>query len=204
MKYNVKEAIKEIKDKSQENFVASVEIHINLDLEKDQNIRFNIVLPHGTGKTKKIAVLASQKIEDADLNLVESDIQKIEKGEIVAKRDFDILITEPKFMPKIAKVANILGPAGVMPNPKSGTVTDKIEETVDKYKHGQIEIRTEPSAPIIHTMVGKINWESEKLEENILALLTSLRQNRPIKAKPSFIKSAFLKTTMGKSIELEI
>lgn len=204
MKYSVKEGIKKIKDESHENFVASVEIHINLDLEKDQNVRFSIVLPHGTGKTKKVAVLASQKIENADLNLAESDIQRIENGEILAKRDFDVLITEPKFMPKIAKVASILGPAGVMPNPKSGTVTEKVEETVEKFKRGQVEIRTEASAPIIHAMVGKINWETEKLEENILTLLASLRQNRPIKAKPAFIKSAFLKTTMGKSVELEI
>ena len=108
MKYNIKDAIKEIKAKSKEKFEATVEAHINLDLDKGQNVRYTTTLPHGTGKTKKIAVFASNNIESADLNLSESDIQKIEKGELVAGKDFDILITEPKFMPKVAKVASTI------------------------------------------------------------------------------------------------
>ncbi len=204
MKYNTKDAIKEIKAKSKEKFEATVEAHINLDLEKGQNVRYTTTLPHGTGKTKRIAVFASNKIESADLNLAESDIQKIEKGELVAGKDFDILITEPKFMPKVAKVAGILGPVGAMPNPKSGTVTEKVEEAVANFKLGQMEVRLEANAPIIHTIIGKASWENEKLEENLHKLVTTLRQNKPAKAKPTFIKSVFVKTTMGKAVEVEL
>jgi large subunit ribosomal protein L1 len=203
MKYTIKEAIKEIKAKSKEKFSASVEAHINLDLDKSQTVRYTTTLPHGTGKTKRIAVFASGNVEGADLHLSESDILRIEKGELVAGKDFDVLITEPKFMPKIAKVAGILGPVGAMPNPKSGTVTDNIEVAVKNFKLGQMEIRTEASAPIIHTIIGKVDWENEKLEENLAKLVTTLRQNKPAKAKPTFLKSVFIKTTMGKAIEIE-
>mgnify|MGYP000876039238 FL=1 len=204
MKHTIKDAIINIKKNSKEKFDATVEAHINLDIEKGQIVRYTTTLPHGTGKSKKIAVFGSKNVETADLNLVESDIQKIEKGELLPGRDFDVLITEPKFMPKIAKVAGILGPAGVMPNPKSGTVTEKLEEAVENFKQGQMEVRVEPNAPIIHTIIGKSSWENEKLEENLSKLLTTLRQNKPSKAASTFIKSVFIKTTMGKSFEVEV
>jgi large subunit ribosomal protein L1 len=200
---DIKGAIKELKAKAKEKFDATVEVHVNLDLDKNQTIRYTTTLPHGTGKTRKIAVFGSNEVEGIDLHLTESDIAKIEKGELVAGKDFDILLTEPKYMPKIAKVAGILGPAGVMPNPKSGTVTDNILEAVKNFKLGQMEIRTEASAPIIHTLIGKISWENEKLEENFAKLITTLRQNKPAKAKPAFLKSVFVKTSMGKAVEVE-
>ena len=202
MKKNVKEAIKEIKANSKEKFDATVEVHINLELEKSQTVRYTTTLPHGTGKSKKIAVFSSEKVEGADVNLGESDIEKIQRGELVAGRDFDIIITEPKYMPKIAKVAGILGPAGVMPNPKSGTVTENITDALENFKLGQMEIRTEPAASIIHTIIGKASWEEEKLEDNLNKLVSTLRQNKPAKAKATFIKSIFVKTSMGKAVEI--
>ncbi len=203
MAYTIEEAIRKIKENSKEKFEATVEAHINLNLEKNQNVRFTTTLPHGTGKEQIIAVFASEEISEADMQLKESDISKIEKGEIKPGQDFDLLIAEPAFMSKIAKVAPILGPAGMMPNPKSGTVTEDIGKAVEDFKSGQIEIRTEPSAPIIHTVVGKVTWENKKLSENVEALITSLRQNKPQKAKVSWIESLYLKSTMGRAYEID-
>lgn len=206
-KHTVKNGIKEIKRVNKTKFDPSVELHVNLDLDikkQDQQIRFSIVLPHGTGKSKKVAVMASGKIEGADLEIKESDLPKIEKGEIKAGRDFDILVAEPKQMPKLAKVAKILGPAGVMPNPKNGTVAEDVSKAVAQIKKGKIEIRTEPNFPIIHTIIGKLSFEENQLEENLTEILNSLRQNKPSKAKPDFIKSVYLSSTMGPSYQLEI
>ncbi len=204
MKYTIDNAIKEVKTNSKEKFDATVEIHINLDLEKGQSVRFITTLPHGTGKTKKIAVFASEKVEGADIELTESDIDKIAKGKIVVGKDFDVLVTEPRFMSKIAKVASILGPAGAMPNPKSGTVTENVAEAVKNLKLGQIEVRTEANAPLIHSIAGKVSWEKAKLSENIETFMKSLRQNKPAKTFPKWIKSAFIKSSMGKAYEINL
>ena len=110
--YTILEAIKLVKANSKEKFDSTIELHINLNLDKSQSIRFTTALPKGTGKTKKVAVMASKKVSGADIELSETDLSKIEKGEIRPKVDFDILISEPQYMAKIAKVAEILGPAG--------------------------------------------------------------------------------------------
>lgn len=204
MEYSIEEAIQVVKDNSKEKFDATVEVHINLNLEKSQSVRFTTTLPHGTGKERKIAVLSSKTIPEADLSLKESDIEDIEKGNLKPGTDFDVLITEPSFMPKIAKVAPILGPAGVMPNPKSGTLTSEVEETVKDYKQGQIEIRTEPSAPIIHTIIGKVSWDAQKLVDNFHTLITGIRQNKPQKAKVTWIDSVYVKSSMGEAYKVEL
>ena len=119
--YSIKEAITKVKSGKKTKFDSTVELHINLDIDPaKQNIRFSATLPHGTGKTKRVAVLASAKAKDTDLFLSESDLPKFESGKLRPKFDFDVLVTEPKFMPILAKYAKILGPAGVMPNPKNG------------------------------------------------------------------------------------
>ncbi len=200
----IADAIKHIKENAREKFEATVEVHINLDLGKGQQVRYTTTLPHGTGKTKKIAVFASKDVPGADLNLTEADLEKIKAGDLAVGRDFDIVIAEPQFMPKIAKVATILGPAGAMPNPKSGTVTKDVAETVEKFRKGQIEVRTENSAPLIHTIIGKISWDDDKLTENFNWLMTSLRQNKPAKAKSNFIQKVFVKSTMGKAVEVAL
>src|SRR4030066_510527 len=143
-KYSVEEAIKQIKTGKKPKFDSSVELHVNFSFDskiKDQQIRFTANLPHGTGKTKKIAVYASKKVENADLEFKESDLKKIEDGEIRPGRDFDVLVSEPSQMPKLAKIAKVLGPAGVMPNPKTGTVTEDLEKAIEQIKKGKIEIR---------------------------------------------------------------
>lgn len=203
---NIKEAIKEIKSINKEKFDATIEIHVNLDLDvkKGQTLRYTVTLPHGTGKTKKVAVFASKKIENADLELTEEDIDKIVKEKIKPGVDFDILVTEPQYMPKVAKAARILGPAGVMPNPKTGTVTEDIEKAVSEIKKGQIEIKTEKEAPLIHTIIGKVSFDEKDLEENFRAVYNSLKQNKPQKAKPDWIKNIFIVSTMGKSIEVDL
>ena len=204
MANNVEETIKKVKESAKEKFDASVEVHINLTLPKDKKIRFTTTLPEGTGKERKVAVFAAKSIASADVQLTESDIEEIKKGNLVPGKDFDVLVAEPTFMPKIAKVAAILGPAGLMPNPKSGTVTNDVESAVQKFKSGQIEVRTESSAPIIHTTIGKISWEEKKLVSNLNHLLTATRSNRPVGAKPNWIKSIYVTSSMGKSFALDL
>jgi large subunit ribosomal protein L1 len=203
---NTLEALNQIKNDCKTNFDSTIELHINLNLDvkkADQMIRFTTVLPNGTGKTVKVAVLASTEIKEADLNLKEEDLDLIISGKLRVGNDFDLLVAEPAFMSKIAKVARVLGPAGVMPNPKNGTVTSDVKKAVEQLKKGKIEIRTEQNFPIIHTVIGKSSFEAKQLEENLDDITTSLKQNRPSKAKPDWIKSIFLSSTMGGSYQLD-
>jgi len=199
------EAIQAIKESSREKFNPTIEVHINLDLDikKGQTLRYNLSLPKGTGKTKKVAVLASSKVESADLQINEEDINKILDSTIQPKVDFDIIVTEPKFMPKLAKVAKILGPMGLMPNPKTGTVTENVEEAVKKIKQGQVQIKTEKDVPIVHSIIGKKSFKDEDLMANFISLFNSVKQNKPQKTKPDWIKSVYICTTMGKSIQVD-
>jgi large subunit ribosomal protein L1 len=203
---NTLEALNQIKNDCKTNFDSTIELHINLNLDvkkADQMIRFTTVLPNGTGKTVKVAVFASTEIKEADLNLKEEDLDLIISGKLRVGNDFDLLVAEPAFMSKIAKVARVLGPAGVMPNPKNGTVTSDVKKAVEQLKKGKIEIRTEQNFPIIHTVIGKSSFEAKQLEENLADITTSLKQNRPSKAKPDWIKSIFLSSTMGGSYQLD-
>ena len=200
------EAIKKAKLLSKEKFDATIEIHINLDLDskkQDQPVRFSLTLPNGTGKTKRVAVLASKKVAGADLELKESDIELIQKGQIKPKIDFDTLVTEPAFMPKLAKVAKILGPAGVMPNPKTGTVTEDPEKAVSEIKKGRLDVKTEKDLPMIHTIIGKRSFTEEQLSENFMELYKTLKQSKPTKASPEWIKSIFISTSMGQSVKVD-
>lgn len=194
-------AIKTIKEKSKENFDASVELHINLDLN-NQQVRYTTSLPHGTGKSLKVAVFGTSKVPNADLELQEADLAKIESGQLKVKVDFDILLAEPSMMPKLARVAKILGPAGVMPNPKSGTVAEDLKKAVDLVKKGKIEIKSE-DAGIIHTVIGKVSFDDVKLIENYNEIMNSLSQNKPSKTKPNWIKSVYVCSTMGGSIMVD-
>ncbi|HOA18727.1 MAG TPA: 50S ribosomal protein L1 [bacterium] len=205
--YSIEEAIKNIKERKNEKFDGTVEVHINLDLDvskSDQMIRYSVVLPHGTGKSKKVAVLASTKISNADIQFKEEDLDAIEKGKIKPKIDFDVFVAETKFMPKIAKVAKILGPAGVMPNPKTGTVSDDVEKAVEQIKKGKIEVKTEKELPIIHTIIGKVSFEEKELVDNFNELISSLKQNKPLKSSPDWIKTIFISSTMGPSIRISL
>jgi large subunit ribosomal protein L1 len=203
---NTLEALNQIKNDTKTNFDSTVELHINLNLDvkkADQMIRFTTVLPNGTGKTVKVAVFASTEVKEADLNLKEEDLDLIISGKLRVGNDFDLLVAEPAFMSKISKVARVLGPAGVMPNPKNGTVTSDVKKAVEQLKKGKIEIRTEQNFPIIHTIIGKTSFDAKQLEENLTDIISSLKQNRPSKAKPDWIKSIFLSSTMGGSYQLD-
>ncbi|MFH1899318.1 MAG: 50S ribosomal protein L1 [Patescibacteria group bacterium] len=203
--YPVGEAIKKVKAGSKAKFDATVELHINLDIDPvKQNVRFQANLPHGTGKTKKVAVLSSKKVPTADISLSETDLPKIESGEIKPKIDFEVLITEPKYMPILAKYAKVLGPAGVMPNPKNGTVSDDVEKAIEQIKKGKVDIKTEKDAPIIHTIIGKVNFEDKALEENLMEVINILKQNKPPKTNPIWIKSIYIASSMGPSVKVAL
>lgn len=205
--YTLEEAFKKAIESSKVKFDATVEVHFNLNLDvrkADQAIRVLTSLPHGTGKELKVAVFTTQDVKDADLVLSESDLDKISSGKIKPKVDFDVLVSEPSNMPKLAKIARILGPAGVMPNPKSGTVTDDVQAAVKSIKKGKVEIRTEQQHPMIHTVVGKVSFGEKKLEENFREIWTTLKQNKPAKAKEGWISSCFVTTAMGPSFKLDL
>ena len=205
--YNLKDALSKAVDSGKADFNETVEVHINcsLDVKKpEQSLRVTTTLPHGTGKELKVAVFSSKKAENADLELTEADLKKIEKGEIKPGTDFDILISEPQMMPKLAQVARVLGPAGVMPNPKNGTVTDDPAKAVEQFKKGKIEIRTEQSHPLIHTVIGKQEFELNKLVDNFNEVWTTIKSNKPAKAKPTWINSVYVCTSMGKSFAVDL
>ena len=203
----IAEAIKEVKANAPAKFDETVEVHFNLNIDPkqaDQTVRVTTTLPHGTGKEIKVAVMASEKIPEADLELGEADLAKLEQGKIKPKTDFDILIVEPSFMAKLAKLGPILGPAGVMPNPKTGTVTDKVAEAVSQFKKGKVELRNEIEAPLLHAIIGKVSFEDKQLIENFKEVFATLKSNKPKKAKPDWIQKCFITSSMGPSSEVDL
>jgi large subunit ribosomal protein L1 len=176
-KYPLEEAIKILKKVSYAKFDETVEVHINT---KENNIKGEVLLPHGTGKALKIAVA-----DDALL-------KKIEAGEI----DFDVLISTPAFMSKLVPLARILGPKGLMPNPKAGTVTDNPAEAVKKFSGGAIRFKTEPKFPIVHQPVGKISFSEKQLAENITAFIGAV--------KSKDIQDVYLAGSMTPSVQLDV
>lgn len=177
--YQVSEAIELLKKIKYANFDESVELHLNVDQE---GIKGEVELPNPTGKTIKVQIVDEKLIED-----LEAD-----KTDLV----FDILITHPSFMPKLAKFAKILGPKGLMPNPKAGTISPNPEEVAKKFQKGSLRWKTEIKTPIIHQMVGKISFDNKILEENITSFIKAVGVNH--------ILSGYVKTTMSPSIKLEI
>jgi len=198
------EAIDCVKKTDKAKFDSSIEVHIDcvLDKSKQETVRFSLTLPHGTGKTKKIAVMASNKIAGADLELLEGDIEKLEKGELKPKVDFEVLIVEPRYMPKLAKVAKILGPAGLMPSPKNGTVTEDVTKAVEQFKKGRLEVKTEANGSVIHTIIGKKSFTTKALEENFQELVSALKANKPAKAEDTWIKTIYISATMSPSAQV--
>ncbi|HEX4774917.1 MAG TPA: 50S ribosomal protein L1 [Candidatus Saccharimonadales bacterium] len=188
--YSLEQAIELAKKTSHVKFDATVEMHVNLAVDPkqaDQNIRDTIVLPAGTGKVVKVAVA-----DDALL-------AKLEKGVI----DFDVLVSTPDFMPKLGKYARILGPRGLMPNPKSGTVTKDVDRAVAEAQAGRVEYRVD-STGIVHLGIGKVSFESPQLLENASAVVASIRSNKPSGIKGNYVKSVHLTTSMGPSIPVDI
>lgn len=179
-------------------FDASVDLHIRLGVDPrqaDQNIRASLVLPEGTGKTVRVAVLADDAAEGADVHGVEAILSQLEKGVI----DFDILIATPANMPKLGKYARVLGPRGLMPNPKSGTVTTDTAKAVSEAKAGRVEYRVD-STGIVHLSIGKVSFGGDKLLANARAVLASIKAAKPASLKGTYVQSIYTATTMGPSI----
>jgi large subunit ribosomal protein L1 len=210
--YELPEAIKTIKENKIAKFDESIEIHIstNIDPKKsDQLVRGTVNLPHGTGKSKKIAVITSTSADvakkaGADIVGGEEMIEKIKSGKIFAKGEsFDILVATPEMMPKLASVAKILDPKGLMPNPKTDTVTTKIKETVDALKKGKAAYKNDNSGNI-HQSVGKISFENDKLVENIKVFVESVEKAKPTGLKGKLIRNISVCSTMGVGLKVSM
>lgn len=205
--YNLADAIKLATETATTKFDSSVEVHVRLGVDPrqaDQNIRNTVTLPHGTGKTVRVAVFApedqhaSAKKAGADVVGDEEFLKALDKGTI----DFDILVATPAYMPKLGKYARVLGPKGLMPNPKSGTVSADVAKAVTEAKAGKVEYRVDKQATI-HLSVGKVSFGASKLEENARAFFASLQSQKPGSLKGNFILSTAITTTMGPGIKVE-
>ena len=200
--YPILQALDLVKKTTSTKFDSSIEIHINLNIDptkSEQLIRKTINLPNGSGKTIRVLVFGGNLKELKNLGAdigTESSLEQIENGKI----NTDKIIATPDWMPKLAKVAKILGPKGLMPNPKSGTVTENPEKIVKDLQGGMIEVKTE-KAPVIHTIVGKATLTEDKLEENLRTLISEIQRSKPEGLKKPLIKSIYLSSTMGPSVK---
>lgn len=202
------EAIQTLKETATAKFSESVELHANLNIDPkyaDQQLRTTVTLPHGIGKQIRIAVLTNDEnfneAKNAGADIVGSDqlIEEMTQGNI----DFDLLIATPNMMPKLAKLGRVLGPKGLMPSPKSGTVTSTLTETLTDFKKGKFEYKADKTG-VVHVTFGKVNFTEVQLLENLQALYNSIEKNRPAGVKGKYFKSLFLCTTMGPSIKLDL
>ena len=205
--YTLADALKLAVETSTTKFPGTVEAHVRLGVDPrqaDQNIRTTVVLPNGNGKTVKVAVFApldeAKKAAAAGADIAEDEefLKRLEKGEI----DFDVLISTPQYMPKLGRFARLLGPKGLMPNPKAGTVTTDIEKAVKEAKAGKVEYRVDKQS-IVHIGLGKTDFAPEKLLENANVFFESLKGQKPASIKGSYVKSVYITTTMGPSIQIE-
>lgn len=203
---SINEAITKVKRTAKAKFDESVEVHVRLIIDpkkSDQQVRGVTELPHGTGKKVKIAVFTTvQKKEaksaGADIVGGEELINKIKSS---GKIDANISIATPEMMPQLATIAKILGPKGLMPNPKNKTVTLKVKEILESLKKGRANFKSDDSGNV-HQIIGKVSYDSEKLEENLKSFLEALRKAKPETVKGKFIKSISICSTMGKSVKL--
>lgn len=205
--YSLKDAVALAIKTSPVKFDATMEAHVRLGVDPrqaDQNIRTTLVLPNGNGKTVRVAVFApldeAKKAATAGADIAEDDafLKRLEKGEI----DFDVLISTPAFMPKLGRFARLLGPKGLMPNPKAGTVTMDVEKAVKEAKAGKVEYRVDKQA-IVHIGLGKVSFGEDKLLQNANAFFDSLKSQKPASLKGQYVKSVYLTTSQGPSIAVE-
>jgi len=206
--YSVDEGINFIKKIGNAKFIESVEAHVSLNIDPkyaNQQLRTSLVLPNGTGKSLRIAVFTDTDYVNEALKLgatiAGSDdlIEDISAG----KLDFDLLITTPQLMPKLAKLGRVLGPKGLMPSPKSGTVTQNLAEAINEFKKGKLEYRADKTG-IVHLSFGKIDFSEEQLKENLLAVYNSIEKNKPSGVKGKYFKSFTICTTMSPAVKLEL
>jgi len=202
----IEEAIDILKQTSTVKFVETVELHANLNIDPkyaNQQLRTTVSLPNGIGKSIKIAVLTNEA-NHSEANKVGADlvgdndlIEQISQGNI----EFDLLVATPDMMPKLAKLGRVLGPKGLMPSPKSGTVTTTLTETISDFKKGKFEYKADKTGSV-HVSFGKSDFTNIQLVENLKSLYQSIEQNRPSGVKGKYFKSVFICTTMGPSLKL--
>ena len=205
--YQDLDAIKILKSKSAVKFVETVDVSINLGIDakkSDQNIRGSLVLPNGTGKSVKVAVFCdgddAKKAKEAGADMIgmEDLVDLVKKGEF----DFDVVIATPDTMRIVSPLGQILGPKGLMPNPKVGTVSKDVEKAVKNAKSGQVQFRTD-KAGIVHCPIGKVEFTEEMLVENLRALINEILKAKPSSAKGKYLKKISLSSSMGPSLELD-
>ena len=203
--YDVTEAIKLLKSLKTRKFDESVDLvlKLNIDAKKtDMNVRGSFVLPNGTGKTKKILVVTKTKADEAseaDYCGAEDMLEKIEKENWF---DFDTIVATPEMMPLLGKLGKVLGPKGLMPNPKLGTVTTNVKEAISNIKKGMVEYKND-SYGNLHLTIGKLSFAEDKLEENLRAIVSEIVKNKPSGVKGTFIKNISISSTMSPGIKID-
>lgn len=206
--YSLDNAISLVKQLGTAKFIESVEAHVSLNIDPkyaNQQLRTSLVLPNGTGKSLRIAVITeADYVADvlkmgATIAGADDLIEEISSG----KLDFDLLITTPQNMPKLAKLGRVLGPKGLMPSPKSGTVTQNLEAAINEFKKGKVEYRADKTG-IVHLSFGKINFSEDQLRENLVSVYNSIEKNKPTGVKGRYFKSFSICSTMSPGILLEL
>lgn len=206
--YPILEAIELLKKLSTAKFVESVDVSVNLGIDptkSDQNVRSAVVLPHGTGKQVKVAVITQGANLDVAKKAGADEVGFEELAEKIKAEnfDFDVLIASPDAMPLVGKLGTILGPRGLMPNPKVGTVSADIESAVKNAKAGQARFRAD-KAGIVHCRIGGVNFEQQQIKENLEVLITALKKAKPSSSKGVYLKKVTLSTTMGPGLMVDI
>ena len=205
---SLEEAISVLQDTATAKFIESVELHANLNIDPkyaDQQLRTTVTLPHGLGKSDRVTVLTNEtnfnEANNGEADIVGSQelIDSISQGII----NFDLLIATPDMMPKLAKLGRVLGPKGLMPSPKSGTVSTNLTQTLSDFKKGKFEYKADKTG-VVHVNFGKANFSKNQLIENLTSLYQSIEQNRPSGVKGKYFKSLFICTSMGPSIQLDL
>ena len=205
--YEINEAVALLKELATAKFVESVDVAVNLGIDarkSDQNVRGATVLPHGTGREIRVAVFTqganaeAAKEAGADIVGMEDLAEQVKKGVM----DFDVVVASPDAMRVVGQLGTILGPRGLMPNPKVGTVTPNVAEAVKNAKAGQVRYRNDKNG-IIHTTIGKATFEANQLQENLEALLVALKKAKPSSAKGTFLKKVSISTTMGAGVAVD-
>lgn len=205
--YSLKDASSLVKEVNTTKFDSSVDLHVRLGVDPkkaDQAIRGTVTLPHGTGKTKRVLVLctpdkeADARSAGADFVGLDEFIQKIEGGWV----DVDVIVATPSVMPKIGKLGKILGPRNLMPNPKTGTVTNDVAAAVNEVKGGKIAFKVD-KAGIIHASIGRVSFAPDKIAENSHELLNAIIKAKPSSAKGTYLKSVFMASSMSPGIEID-
>lgn len=207
--YSPQEAIELAVKTANTKFVGNIEVHVRLGIDvkkSDQTIRSTVTLPHGSGKSRRVAAFVTESKEaearDAGASIYGGE-ELIKKIKDTGKIEFDVAVAEPAMMPKLAQVAKILGPKGLMPNPKTGSVTNEIGKAVKEFSTGKLEFKNDDSGNV-HIILGKTDFETSKLVENFKAFLNALNQTKPGSLKKEFIRSLIIHATMGPSIKIKI